>query len=436
MDLIGKSLGKYRVVKHIGAGGMGTVYKAYQPDLERYVAIKVLLTQQALTPGSKERFELEAKAIAKLSHPNILPIYDFGLEDGLSYFVMKYVSGQSLRNVLKGPLPLSIVSHYLDQIAAALDHAHQHSILHRDVKPANVLIEENWLLLADFGLVKLLENNADLTSPGAIMGSPRYISPEQVNSEPIDHRADIYSLGIMLYEMTTGELPFQKRMPDILFQHVTDPPPMPRELNPELSESIEQIILKTLAKNPDERYASAGQVARVFRDAIAVIVSEQTDATFVATPSNSLESSEDDQSFMTMKKDNNLMTNKRDTKNIATTAVGFLTSYLTSNGDAVSKKIGAEVYETLKIHFSTKPSTLELITDLEKTPGDTDLQAALRVQIKKMLLENEPVAVHLESLLQNRQEPESGVTIIKQDAGDNAKQFGQVFGDVTFGKNS
>jgi serine/threonine protein kinase len=157
MDLIGQILGQYRIVEQIGVGGMATVYKAYQPGLDRFVAVKVLPAQHALTPGFKERFTLEAKAVAQLSHPNILPIYDVGLEGDLSYFVMKYVKGRTLRDLLGRPMDLTTICHLVTQMAGALDHAHDYGLVHRDVKPSNILMEDDWLLLADFGLAKILK---------------------------------------------------------------------------------------------------------------------------------------------------------------------------------------------------------------------------------------------------------------------------------------
>jgi serine/threonine protein kinase len=142
MDLVGQNLGQYRIVEPIGAGGMATVYKAYQPGLDRYVAVKILPAQHALTPGFKERFMREAKAVAQLSHPNILPIYDVGIEGDLSYFVMKYVPDHTLSHLMGRPMPLLRVSRYVKQVAGALDHAHRRGILHRDIKPANMLFEE------------------------------------------------------------------------------------------------------------------------------------------------------------------------------------------------------------------------------------------------------------------------------------------------------
>jgi serine/threonine protein kinase len=266
MSLIGQTLGQYQIVEQIGAGGMATVYKAYQPGLDRHVAIKVLPAQYAFIPGFKERFSLEAKAVAQLSHPNILPIYDVGLEGDLSYFVMKYVPGPTLRNLLGQPMDLVTVSHFIDQVAAALDEAHGHGIVHRDVKPTNILLEDNWLLLADFGLAKILEGSQDITGSGAIVGTPSYLSPEQAEGKPIDHRADIYSLGILLFEMMIGQVPYEADTPmGIFFKHIYEPLPRLRRLRPDLSAGVENVILKAMAKNPSQRFERAGELAEALR---------------------------------------------------------------------------------------------------------------------------------------------------------------------------
>ena len=202
MDLIGKTLGQYEIVEPIGHGGMAAVFKAYQPSLERYVAVKVLPAQHALTPGFSERFLREARAVAQLNHPNILPILDFGQAGDLSYIVMKLVSGGTLRDRLRDAIELDETTHLIEQIAAALDHAHGRGILHRDVKPANVLLDEgDWVQLADFGLAKMLASDDKLTASGAGVGTPAYTAPEQTQGAPVDHRADVYSLGVILYEI-------------------------------------------------------------------------------------------------------------------------------------------------------------------------------------------------------------------------------------------
>jgi len=267
MSLNGQILGQYEIIEEVGAGGMATVYKAYQAGLDRYVAIKVLPAQHALTPGFTERFFLEAKAVAQLSHPNILPIYDVGVEGDLSYFVMKYVPGHTLLDILTHKLDLAKISHFIDQIAAALDHAHDHNIVHRDVKPSNILVEgDDWLLLADFGLAKITQSGHKLTGSGAIMGTPEYLAPEQASGDPVDHRSDIYSLGIVLYEMVMGQVPYEADTPmGVMFKHIYEPVPRPRKLKPDLPAGVEAVILKAIAKDPGDRFNRAGDLAEALR---------------------------------------------------------------------------------------------------------------------------------------------------------------------------
>ncbi|MBN1993454.1 MAG: SUMF1/EgtB/PvdO family nonheme iron enzyme [Anaerolineae bacterium] len=275
MNLVGQTLGQYELVEMIGMGGMATVYKAYQPNLNRYVAIKVLSEKYALTDDLKKRFLREAKAVAQLSHPNILPIFDVGTEGDWSYLVMKYVAGHTLSRLLGRPMSLSRVGHFLNQLAGALDHAHAKGIIHRDIKPVNILVENDWLFLADFGLAKIIESST-FTSIGTVVGTPEYISPEQADSRPVDHRTDIYALGIVLYEMVTGRVPYQSETPmGIMFKHVYETPPAPRSLNPNLPEEVEQAILKAMAKAPGDRYNRSGELAEALRQAIDKKVSDE-----------------------------------------------------------------------------------------------------------------------------------------------------------------
>jgi hypothetical protein len=270
-DLVGRTLGQYRIVEQVGLGGMATVYKAYQPALDRYVAIKVLPAYYAHEPGFAERFTREAKAVARLAHPHVLPIYDFGQEDGLSYIVMQYVQAGTLKDVLGRPLGPATAADIVEQVADALDYAHEQSVIHRDVKPSNVLMDRGrWVLLSDFGLAKMVEGSVQLTGSGVGVGTPAYVAPEQGRGLPVDRRADIYSLGIVLYEMVTGRVPFEAETPmAVVVKHITEPLPLPRAANPALPEPVERVILKALAKNPEDRYETAGKLAAALRKALA-----------------------------------------------------------------------------------------------------------------------------------------------------------------------
>jgi serine/threonine protein kinase len=267
--LIGRTLGKCRIVEEIGRGGMAVIYKAYQESLDRYVAVKILRAKQA-PPDFSERFNREARAAARLSHPNILPIYDFGHEEGMSYIVMKFVPTGTLRERMKGAMAPEEAERFVNQIAAALDHAHERDVLHRDVKPGNVLLdEEDWVLLADFGLAKLMASDAQLTASGVGVGTPAYMSPEQGQGIDVDARADVYSLGAMLYEMATGSVPFKAETPmAVALMHIMDPLPPPRGVKPDLPPKVEQVIIKAMAKDREERYQSAGEMAQALRQAL------------------------------------------------------------------------------------------------------------------------------------------------------------------------
>jgi hypothetical protein len=269
-SLVGTTLGQYRIVEQIGSGGMATVFKAFQPALDRYVAVKVLPAQHALTPGFSERFTREAKAVAQLNHPNILPIYDFGQEGDLSYIVMKYVPAGTLKDRLGQPLNLQEAPRLIEQIAGALDHAHGRGILHRDVKPSNVLLDEgDWVLLTDFGLARMIAGETRLTATGVGIGTPAYMSPEQGKGEKVDQRTDIYSLGVILYEMATGRVPYEAETPlAVVLKHVQGDLSLPRSINPDIPETVEQVILKAMAKQPEDRYDSAGEMAEALKRAL------------------------------------------------------------------------------------------------------------------------------------------------------------------------
>ena len=280
--LVGTTLGTCTLQQLIGQGGMGAVFLAQQSRPHRQVAVKVLLLGTRLTPRQHvsflERFRRETDAAASLEHPNILPVHEYGERDGLAYLVMPYVSGGTLRDELEreGPLSFMKAVNYLDQLAAALDVAHERGVIHRDVKPANVLMtSEGRLLLTDFGLVKVIaegqEPQSSITGAGVPLGTPDYMAPEQVIGSEIDGRADIYALGIVLYQMMTGKTPFTGDMPmQIAMQHLHTTPSSPRILRPDLPVTAEQVILRALAKRPAERYSSAQDFASAFRLALAV----------------------------------------------------------------------------------------------------------------------------------------------------------------------
>ncbi|NIO68957.1 MAG: protein kinase, partial [Anaerolineae bacterium] len=201
----GQTLGQYQLVERLGRGGMATVYKAYQPSLDRYVAVKVLSTFLAQDPDFTARFQREARAVANLNHPNILPVYDYGQERELIYIVMRYVEGGTLQDMLGQSLDLDTTVEIIAQVGGALDYAHQRGLVHRDVKPSNVLMAEgSWALLSDFGLVRMTRASTRITKTGVAMGTPTYIAPEQAQDRDVDGRSDIYSLGVVLFEMLTG----------------------------------------------------------------------------------------------------------------------------------------------------------------------------------------------------------------------------------------
>jgi serine/threonine-protein kinase len=266
LDLVGQYLGQYRIESRVARGATSTIYKAYQEKLDRYVAIKVLSPHFIDEPGFLDRFNQEARAVARLDHPNILPVYDFDQVGEIVYIVMKYVDTGTLRNVMQAPLDLPYTVEIITQVGLALGYAHKQGVVHRDVKPGNILIaDNNWALLTDFGLAKMLEGNQRLTRTGAGVGTPEYMSPEQAQGKPTDGRADLYSLGVMLYEMLTGSLPFESESGiAVAMKHVTDPVKPPRDLRPDLPPAVEQVILTALEKDPDRRYSSAESMVAAF----------------------------------------------------------------------------------------------------------------------------------------------------------------------------
>ena len=255
----GMTLGPYRIMERLGRGGMASVHRAYHPALDRYVAIKVLPDFFADEPGYRERFQQEARSVARLRHPNILEIFDFGYDAGTCYLVFELVEGGTLADRVGKPMGLREVVQLLEPLAAALDHAHANGILHRDIKPSNILIQRDGTpVLADFGLAKIAGSMQKLTMSGLVMGTPEYMSPEQAADEFVGPASDLYSLAVVAYEMLTGRVPFAGDTPAAtLLSHVTKQMPATRELKGELSAHVEDVLRRALSKNPGERYASA-----------------------------------------------------------------------------------------------------------------------------------------------------------------------------------
>ena len=268
-SLIGRKLGQYEVVSLLGRGGMATVYKGYQASLDRFVAIKVLPPHPGMDDQFIERFRLEARTIGSLQNPNILPLYDYGTEGDVLYLVMAYVSGGSLADYLDGKLDTKQIEKWLRGIASGLDFAHRRGIVHRDIKPANILIDsDNHPLLADFGVVKMLVSSSNLTGT-SLVGTPAYMSPEQGQGLEIDGRSDVYSLGVMVYEMLTGQHPFSADTPmQTILKHITNPVPDILLANSSLSSSVAAVMKKVLAKDPTDRYSTAIAFAEDFSNAI------------------------------------------------------------------------------------------------------------------------------------------------------------------------
>jgi serine/threonine protein kinase len=274
---IGKTIGHYQIVDHLGRGGMAEVYKAYQPSLDRYVAVKILHPFVADDETFLARFEREARAVAALRHGNIVRVYDFGFEDDTYYMVMEFVDGQTLKQKLNAlraagqTLSLDETVKIIGQTARALHHAHRRGLVHRDIKPANILLTSKGdAVLSDFGIAHMVESTR-YTMTG-VVGTPDYMSPEQGQGLEIDLRTDIYSLGIVLYECLTGRPPFSADTPlAVIFKHVQDPLPMPRSINPAIPEAVERVILKSLAKDPADRFKSALEMAEA-------LISAQHDA--------------------------------------------------------------------------------------------------------------------------------------------------------------
>jgi serine/threonine protein kinase len=264
-------MGKYEIIEELGRGGMATVYKAYDRDLQRTIALKVLPEYFQHDPTLIQRFRQEAIHAARLEHPNIITIFDVGEDKGLLYFAMQYVEGHTLRQLLdeRGPLPFSETADITKQIASALDYAHSQGYVHRDVKPTNILIgKSGQAILTDFGIVKAADGTS-LTRTGAIVGTPEYMSPEQVKGLEVDHRTDIYSLAVVCYEMLTRRAPFRGDTASVLHAQVYERPTPVHRLSPNVPTGVDAVLERAMNKEPQRRYGTAGEMAQALQRALA-----------------------------------------------------------------------------------------------------------------------------------------------------------------------
>src|SRR5438067_1302791 len=251
--------GRYKIIRKLGAGGMADVYLAEDQELGRRVAIKILNDRHAADDSFVERFRREAKNAASLSHPNIVSIYDRGTAEGTYYIAMEYLDGRSLKELIvsRGPAPIKVAIEYTRQILGAIGFAHRHGIVHRDIKPHNVLVgPEGRLKVTDFGIAR--SGASQMTEVGSIIGTAQYLSPEQARGSPVDQTSDLYSVGVVLYEMLTGQVPFTGDTPlEIAMKHLSEVPKPPSELRPDVPHDLDLVVLRALAKDPAERYESS-----------------------------------------------------------------------------------------------------------------------------------------------------------------------------------
>lgn len=268
-DLTGTTIERYKIVRELGRGGMAVVYRATDTMLDRNVAIKMILseiTNKEKTEKLLKRFNREAKTLASLSHPNIVKVLDYGEFESTPYLVMEYIAGGALKSKMSRPIPYAEAAALLLPVARALQHAHQQKIVHRDVKPENILINDSdQPMLSDFGILKLvdMEESHGLTGTGKIVGTPAYMSPEQIRGREVDGRADMYSLGIVFFEMVTGRKPYNANTPiELSMQHLHDPIPKAKQFVRDLPAEVDQIIAKSIAKNPEDRYPTMSAFAQ------------------------------------------------------------------------------------------------------------------------------------------------------------------------------
>jgi serine/threonine protein kinase/Tfp pilus assembly protein PilF len=270
---IGETIGPYQLVEQLGQGGMATVFKAYHPALDRYVAIKALHPAFTLEPNFLARFQREAQVVARLEHPNIVPVFDYAEHEGRPFLVMKFIEGQTLKARLSsGPLEIQEINAIVESVGAALGYAHAQGVLHRDVKPSNVLLaEDGRIYLADFGLARIAQAGESTISSDVMLGTPQYISPEQaMGQRELDGGTDIYSFGVVLYELIVGRVPFSADTPySIIHDHIYAPLPLPHTIKEDTPEPIERLLLKALAKDRGDRFADVGSMVTAWQAATA-----------------------------------------------------------------------------------------------------------------------------------------------------------------------
>jgi serine/threonine protein kinase len=295
MPRVGSEFASYRIQGVLGRGGMSVVFRADNLRLGNEVALKVLSAELSENDAFRERFVRESRLAASINHPNIIPIYDAGEEDGLLYIAMRYVAGADLKSMIRqeGPLSMRRAADIVSQVGRGLSVAHQRGLVHRDIKPANILTERaggdgehvDHAYLADFGLMKHQVSRSGLTDTGQFLGTVDYVAPEQVEGRQTDHRADIYSLGCVLYESLTGSVPYPRESDvAVLFAHVQDHVPRITDLRPDLPPAIDEIAARAMAKRPEHRYGSAGDLSRDLADAVGAYRSHERPSRVVTEP--------------------------------------------------------------------------------------------------------------------------------------------------------
>ncbi|MDH5607766.1 MAG: protein kinase, partial [Anaerolineae bacterium] len=270
--MLGKSIGPYEITEEIGRGGMATVYRAYHKKMDRHVAVKLIRPSILSDKTIRDRFQREAKLIAKLEHPHLLPVHDFDGQHDPPFIVMRFLEGGTLKQVIElGGLPTGEMLYLLRQVASALDYSHRQGIVHRDLKPSNIMIDkEGNAFVADFGIARTQAVGKDLTETGAAVGTPGYMSPEQaLSQEGIDLRADIYSLGVIIYEMLAGKPPYDLESPiEVMMAHIQADVPNILEDNPKLPKGVNKVIQSAMAKDKNDRYPTAGALIHALADAL------------------------------------------------------------------------------------------------------------------------------------------------------------------------